>query len=366
MLPGFEVDATDADAWTYLTLDGTVVTVDDESSDPWDLALRRTEIRTNGGASGPGVGGALETDFGWGALDSTSTVGFQADTLIPPPGPPGPPPVPGNEVLATWYVYNPSTHEVGVRSNANFVIRGANGDYGKLRILGWDGGLFRIEMAEIAREVDVRTATIDASDRESWVYFSFRIDAIVEPDVAASEASWDLALLRTQLGTQSGTSGEGEGGAFESDDAFDDIDVPVDDFDVDEELPLPGPPGSGTYSGNPALATWYDYDGATMTVSPRDAAFVIRTADGNFVKAQVTGWDDGTYTIRWAYAGAGRDRLRTWTMSSRVYFAKQLASAVGNARSSPRSAKVTVISCDGSTRRYDDSPGVSVSVSTRA
>ena len=309
VLPGFEVDASDAEAWVYLTLDGSVVTVLDESTDDWDVALRRTELRTNGGASGPGVGAARETDFGWGALDSTSTVGFQADTLIPPPGPPGPPAVPGNEVLATWYVYDPSTHAVGVRSNANFVIRGADGDYGKLRILAWDGGVFRIEMAEIARDVDERSTTIDARDRESWVYFSFRADAVVEPDVPVSEGTWDLALLRTQLATHSGTSGDGFGGAVEADDAFDAIDVPPASFEIDEELPLPGPPGSGTYSGNPALATWYDYDGATMTVSPRDAAFVIRTADGNFVKAQVTGWDDGTYTIRWAYAGAGRDRF---------------------------------------------------------
>lgn len=307
VLPGFDVDATDGDAWTYLTLDGSVVTVSDESVDAWDVALRRTELRTNGGASGPGVGGARETGFGWGALDSTTTVGFVEDSMIPAPGPPGSGEVPGNTVLSNWYLYNPSTHEVSVRPNANFVIRGASGDYGKLRILAWDSGVYRLEMSEIARDVDVRTSTLDASDRESWVYFSFRMGSIVEPDVPASESTWDLALQRTQLATHSGTTGTAGGGALESELAFDAIvDVP-DGWTIDEELPLPGPPGSGTYSGNPALATWYDYDGATMTVSPRDTAFLIRTADGNYVKAQITAWDDGTYTIRWAYAGAGRD-----------------------------------------------------------
>jgi hypothetical protein len=41
-------------------------------------------------------------------------------------------------------------------------------------------------------------------------------------------------------------------------------------------------------------------------VSPADAAFLVRTADGGHVKLRITGWAAGVYTIEWAYAGAGQ------------------------------------------------------------
>ena len=74
----------------------------------------------------------------------------------------------------------------------------------------------------------------------------------------------------------------------------------------DEMLPIPGPPGSGESSGNPVLANWYDYDMETHVTSPKDAAFILKTASGDFVKLQVIEYQDGVMTLDWAYAGPGQ------------------------------------------------------------
>ena len=39
-------------------------------------------------------------------------------------------------------------------------------------------------------------------------------------------------------------------------------------YAADAMLPVPGPPGSGEYSGSPTLAAWYDYDATTHAVTP--------------------------------------------------------------------------------------------------
>ena len=55
------VDASVKEEWVYVDLqDKMVVEVSDpESSLSWDLAFSRTQLRTNGGSSGDGLGGAL-------------------------------------------------------------------------------------------------------------------------------------------------------------------------------------------------------------------------------------------------------------------------------------------------------------------
>ena len=45
-----------------------------------------------------------------------------------------------------------------------------------------------------------------------------------------------------------------------------------------------------------------------LALSPPLAAVKrFETADGGHVKLRVLAWEDGVYTLDWAYAGAGRD-----------------------------------------------------------
>ena len=297
---GQVVDASATDAWVHLALDGDELTVvDPATSTEWDLALQRTAIRTNGGASGPGVGGARLATESWDTLSTTDTVGFVRDALLPLPGPPGSGEAPGNEVLAAWYDYDPTTHAVSARPDDVYVIRGAAGDYAKLRITGWDDGVYTLELAPVGMAPAIHSTDLDASSDTDWVRFAFERGAIVD-------TGWDIAVRRTAWATDSGTSGEGLGGAADAEVAdLATVTTVPSEFAVDEELPVAGAPGSGTYSGNPVLAEWYDYDFTTHTVSPKATVYVVRTTAGDFAKVRIATYADGAYQLEWVYAGAG-------------------------------------------------------------
>ena len=71
-------------------------------------------------------------------------------------------------------------------------------------------------------------------------------------------------------------------------------------------LPIPGPPGSGEFSGNDVLGGWYDYDPKTHAISPKAAVFLVQGGDGNWAKVQFAGYDDGEVTLQWVWTGPGR------------------------------------------------------------
>ena len=51
------------------------------------------------------------------------------------------------------------------------------------------------------------------------------------------------------------------------------------------------------------LNPWYETGGTT----PLDKAFLVRTADGGFVRWKISGHTAGVFSFDWAYAGAGHN-----------------------------------------------------------
>ena len=341
------VDASASDVWVYLDL-GTKSVVDVSSpstSTDWDMAFSRTQIKTNSGTSGDAMAGARSPLDGasYSAISTSPTVGFLIDEMLPVPGPPGSGEYSGNPVLAEWYNYDGSTHEVSPKDEA-FLIRAADGNYFKTQITAYDDGLYKMQSSVLNRLVETQTSTLDVSDNTSWVYMNFRVGDVATPTDSETSLLWDVGFQGASVQTNSGTSGQGEGGAIDPSVAsLSEIESPPAgqgcylmsqghickcelsenecsdeggiwtgqcdcdaDYSVDEMLPIPGPPNSGDFSGNPVLNGWYDYDADTHVVSPKDKAFVVRTADGGYVKVKVTDYSDGALTIDWAYAGAGK------------------------------------------------------------
>lgn len=127
-----DLDARAEDGhYTFFSLrENSLVPVADSASTEWDLAFNATTILVNGGASGPGMGGAV-------VLDDTS---FAAVTEAPPP-----------EAFAVdqgtertetaipggagngWYDYNFATGIVAPRP-AVLVVRTADGRFAKVEI----------------------------------------------------------------------------------------------------------------------------------------------------------------------------------------------------------------------------------------
>jgi len=75
------LNGQDTHPWVYVTLaTGLAVAVTDMealSSRAWDLAFKRSVVRTNGGDSGPGLGGAIRIALPWDQVTST-TLGNKA------------------------------------------------------------------------------------------------------------------------------------------------------------------------------------------------------------------------------------------------------------------------------------------------
>lgn len=110
-----------------------------------------------------------------------------------------------------------------------------------------------------------------------FVYFNLDSKSIV-----AETDDWDIAFKGTNILTNSGVSGSGNGGAVVESGLFEDIvSAPADEaFSVDTDVLLAIPAGSG--SG------WYNYNPANHLITPIPGrVLIIRTHDGKFAKMEI-------------------------------------------------------------------------------
>jgi hypothetical protein len=161
------IGGQDNHPWVYLSLrTGTRVELTDLqalSSSAWDLALKRSTLRTNSGDSGPGVGGALQQSRAWATITLASAQGlslpvetwFDADcTLVTD--------ATGSVVttFSAWSAYDETTHRLAPAPNAAYVVRGGDGALYKLAVLDYyskpdgttgasDGGHYKLRVAPL-------------------------------------------------------------------------------------------------------------------------------------------------------------------------------------------------------------------------
>ncbi|MEQ1438541.1 HmuY family protein [Fontimonas sp. SYSU GA230001] len=164
------VDASDERAWVYLDLSNTQqVAPSDPASDPagWDLALRRTNIKLNGGASGAGsvaIHDGLHDD--WASRNRVpADAHWHSDTTEALAFVTYPPREVGSECAFEadgdhgWYYYSgfcdkgDGMHHISPR-DVVYLVRGRDGLYWKLRVLGYysdtgEPGHLSLEFASI-------------------------------------------------------------------------------------------------------------------------------------------------------------------------------------------------------------------------
>lgn len=129
----FTVDATNREAWTYFSFaSGDLVKVGDaENSEAWDIGFQRTQVKLNGGISGPGMGSVVmltETTFE--AVTEAPADGYLSDTedtlAIVPQSEKG------------WYIYTgPPAHWILPLEDRVFAIKTADGTFAKVRFIGY-------------------------------------------------------------------------------------------------------------------------------------------------------------------------------------------------------------------------------------
>ena len=301
-----QVDATDSNAWVFIQVGrGVVQVANPESSLDWDVAVQRTQLRTNGGSSGAGVGGARiaeQTDFA--TVQRASTVGYTEDVNQPLPGPPNSGTASVNAVLGDWYDYDITTHIVTPKARV-FLVRTARGDYARLRITSYASGRYGLLLTAVPRDPAVVRLTVDASQDSQTV--GVRLGRGTVSTLAANTPStdWDISFRRTWIQTNSGTSGTLHAGAMltQATSLEEVTTASTGTYTEDKVLPLPGPPNSGEASGNPVLNDWYNYDQTTHIVTPKDSVFLVKTVEGAFAKVRILSYADGRFTLEYAYSG---------------------------------------------------------------
>lgn len=231
------VDATSMDAWIGFDFQARKEATETDAS--WDLGFKRFEIKTNGGVTGAGgveVAALPEADFA--AINAAPAGGYAkdaADALVFNAG-------------DGWYAYDPATHVLTPRDTV-YVVRSAEGDYFKLSFTGYydDAGTSghpAFRWAPVAAPPASDALQVDALQNGVFTYVSVLNGVVAVADPATSTA-WDLALSRTLVKTNGGTSGPGFGGARLAPDGADYASVASATtlgHDVDAELPVPGPP----------------------------------------------------------------------------------------------------------------------------
>jgi hypothetical protein len=312
------VDATDAEAWVYLSFDGGIVPVVDPMADAsWDLRFRRFDVAVNGGVSGAAGhevawqegGGATVPADGW-RTDAPDADGDGADELA----------------LAEWYDYDEQTHVLTPKDRTWFVRR-ADGATHALRFLDYYAAAgtpatVAIEFTPLAAGDATGTPALGEGDVDGDGF------SVEQGDCNdASEAIGPLAADRAGDGVDAdcdgvdGRDADGDGHASlrsGGDDCDDDdgfvrpgaVDVWGDGLDVDcdgvDGVDADGDGSPAVFDCDDTDVTWHpeavDYAGDGQD---RDCDGVDgRDGDGDGIAADWSGGRDCDDTDAWVHPGA--------------------------------------------------------------
>ncbi|MEM1093028.1 MAG: HmuY family protein [Bacteroidota bacterium] len=116
----------------YSLRENRIVPAADSASAAWDIALQSTTIFTNGGASGPGQGGAQVVEALFEEVTEAPATGYSTDATSGFAIPTGS----GNG----WYNYNPQANVVSPIPGRVLVVRCADGTFAKIRMMSYYKG----------------------------------------------------------------------------------------------------------------------------------------------------------------------------------------------------------------------------------
>ena len=341
-----DLDASDEQKWVYFSFEkGTVVEVTNpRTTDNWDIAFNRYNIRTNGGVSGIGEVEVVNTnskDFA--SVTKVPADGYKKDEKVkefgrPAPGQTQPSiieveknPVISGTVQSTdpkgWYNYIPpkkgenSPHfEI---TKYVYVLKTVKGDkYVKIQLTNYNKSdkpdksgfitftydfLTEKEAAKPVEKVALDFAGNEAKEVQldatgDWKYFSLK-NGEVTPATPADDLTWDIAFKGYYVKLNGGTSGKGKAEVVkvEGTNFAEIVEAPKAGFakdaqgkisqgnypntrKVDASFSQYMSGGFGTKTGIIGL----DPTKAPKVFTPTNYIYVLKTADGTYAKVQVT------------------------------------------------------------------------------
>ncbi len=149
--------------------------------------------------------------------------------------------------------------------------------------------------------LEVEEISLDATSFTEWVYVSLSKGEIVEVSDFENDINWDIGFHRWDVRTNGGMSGKGKGAALQlAHSSLDQVDLAPETgyiTDILIEINMTGmPPIYEDHPANPELAKWMDLDMSEMPpkYSMTDKVFIVKTADGKFVKLRFTDYMNDT------------------------------------------------------------------------
>ena len=338
-----DLDASDEQKWVYFSFEkGTVVEVTNpRTTDNWDIAFNRYNIRTNGGVSGIGEVEVVNTnskDFA--SVTKAPADGYKKDEKVkefgrPAPGQTQPSiieveknPVISGTVQSTdpkgWYNYIPpkkgenSPHfEI---TKYVYVLKTVKGDkYVKIQLTNYNksdkpdkSGFITFIYDFLTEKATAEKVALDFAGNEAkevqlnatgdWKYFSLK-NGEVTPATPADDLTWDIAFKGYYVKLNGGTSEKGKAEAFrtEEKDFTKVTEAPKKGFEKDKEVTFTSRDGSSSKENvSPILTGGFGSTIGAISLNPANIAkygnvygpnewvYVIKTADGTYAKIQVT------------------------------------------------------------------------------
>ncbi len=148
---------------------------------------------------------------------------------------------------------------------------------------------FSISQLNVSAEINHKSLTVDATDREQWVYFNLSESDVVDIKDPTTSLKWDIGFKRTAIITNGGINGPGESATLIlTDTSFESVDVaPEGDYISDTDQIATFARGDG----------WYTYTGPpNHWILVNDKIYILRTAAGNYAKLRFIGYYENNDT----------------------------------------------------------------------
>ena len=341
-----DLDASDQQKWVYFSFEkGTTVEVTNpKTTDNWDIAFNRYNIRTNGGVSGIGEAEVVNTNNkNFAAVTKAPAEGYEKDKKFTEVGRPAPgqtqpsiteveknPVISGTVMLENskgWYNYNrpkqgENTPHFDITKYVYVLKTAKGGKYVKIQLTGYtksnqpDKSGFITFTYDFLTEKEaakpVEKVALDFSGNEAkevqldatgdWKYFSLK-NGEVTPATPANDLSRDIAFKGYYVRLNGGTSGKGKAEAFrtEEKDFTKVTEAPKKGFEKDKEVTFTSRDGSSSKENvSPVLTGGFGSTTGAIGLNPANRAkygnvygpnewvYVVKTANGTYAKVQVT------------------------------------------------------------------------------
>jgi hypothetical protein len=288
------IDATSEEEYTYYsfvrkdTVDLTAAQA--EESTEWDVAFMRSIVITNSGTSGTGdvlsvdlmmIGDATEfADVTSANADAVQQNQWQSDGQ--------------NLVIDNYYVYNTQTHQLDM-TRIVYAMRDAEGRYMKVQFTEIYGGgappamgNYVVKYVHNPSGTDLSgTGVSDTVDGSAGIfYYDFSAGMATAPADPQNSLDWDIKVSSYDVFLNSSFSGIGDAAANPAYWLIDMADSS--DFDAYSEA-ISVPQAYFQDQEGSVFTDWYDYDGATHTLSSKGHVYLVMVG-GSTYKLEIETW----------------------------------------------------------------------------